>query len=95
MKSMLKTTLSVIALAATAGVASAHNYKDQLNALNNSWECEAHFDMDAPNVAGITNKGEFCVWYLNNDRKGFFRDMHWYDLAPTCLLYTSPSPRDS
>ena len=82
MKPMLKTTLSVIALATTAGFASAHDYKAQLNNLNNSWECQDHFDRgDA--VAGNIDEFEFCVWYLNSDRKGFFRDTYWYDLAPT------------
>ena len=77
---MLKTTLSVIALAATAGFASAHNYKEQLNDLNNSWECQDHYDRgDA--IAGNIDKFEFCVWYLNNDKQGFFRDLNWYDIT--------------
>ena len=80
MKSMLKTTLSVIALAATAGFASAHNYKEQLNDLNSSWECQDHYDRgDA--IAGNIDKFEFCVWYLNNDKQGFFRDLNWYDIT--------------
>ena len=82
MKTMLKTTLSVIALAATAGFASAHNYKEQLNDLNSSWECQDHFDRGDV-IAGNIDKFEFCVWYLNNNKEAFTRDLHWYSILPS------------
>ena len=86
MNNMFKTTLSTIALIAVASTSFAHspaNFKTTLKSLDTAWECENHFNKDTADVAGNINQAEFCVWYLNSDRKGFFRDMHWYDLAPT------------
>ena len=102
-----KNLLITTALVATAGSAFAHdNFKTQLDSVENSFQCQNHFERgDA--IAGNIDKFEFCVWYLNNNREGFFRDIHWYDITDSgdiiavrdynfsCLLYTSPSPRDS
>ena len=108
MKNLLTTT-ALVAVSATAVMANQDNFKVQLDNISSSFQCEAHFDKDAADVAGNINQFEFCVWYLNNNREAFFRDIHWYGLLPsgdiistmtkhtqhTCLLYTSPSPRDS
>ena len=107
MKNLLTTT-ALVAVSATAVLASNDNFKVQLDNLNGASQCQAHFDKDAADVAGNVNQFEFCVWYLNNNREAFFRDSHWYGILNTgdviatrdynfssCLLYTSPSPRDS
>ena len=78
MKNLLITT----ALVATAGMAQADNFKTQLDSVENSFQCQNHFERgDA--IAGNIDKFEFCVWYLNNNREAFFRDLHYYDLLPT------------
>ena len=79
MKNLLITT----ALVAVSGAAFADNYKVQLDNINSSFECQAHFDKDAPEVSANISHFEFCVWYLNNNREAFFRDIHWYGLLPS------------
>ena len=81
MKSM-KTLLLGTAIAAVAGIASADNYKTQLDNLNTAWECQAHFERGT-DIAGSIDEFEFCVWYLNNNREGFIRNDMFYDILPT------------
>ena len=79
----MKTLLLGTAIAAVASTSFAHdNFKTQLDNLNNSWECQDHFDRgDA--VAGNIDEFEFCVWYLNNNKEAFTRDLHWYSILPS------------
>ena len=66
MKNLLTTT-ALVAVSATAVMANQDNFKVQLDNISRSFQCEAHFDKDAADIA----------------------------TKHTCLLYTSPSPRDS
>ena len=82
MKTM-KTLLLGTAIAAVSSAAFAHdNYKTQLDNLNTAWECQDHFERGA-DIAGTIDEFEFCVWHLNNDRKGFLRNDMFYDILPT------------
>ena len=70
-------------LCGIAGSAFAHdNFKTQLDGLNSAWECQDHFDRGT-DIAGSIDEFEFCVWHLNNDRKGFIRNDMFYDILPT------------
>ena len=82
MKNLLTTT-ALVAVSATAVMANQDNFKVQLDNISSSFQCEAHFDKDAADIAGNINQFEFCVWYLNNNREAFFRDIHWYGLLPS------------
>ena len=64
-------------------MASNDNFKVQLDNIDRASQCQAHFDKDAPEVSANINHFEFCVWYLNNNREAFFRDIHWYGLLPS------------
>ena len=70
-------------LCGIAGSAFAHdNFKTQLDSLNSAWECQDHFDRGT-DIAGTIDEFEFCVWYLNSDSKGFFRNDMYYDILPS------------
>ena len=79
MKNLLTTT-ALVAVSATAVLASNDNFKVQLDNIDRASQCQAHFDKDAADVAGNVNQFEFCVWYLNNNREAFFRGIHWYGI---------------
>ena len=81
MKNLLLTT----ALVATTGAAFASNdnFATQLAGIEKASQCQNHFDKDAPEVSANINHFEFCVWYLNNNREAFFRDINWYGLLPS------------
>ena len=82
MKSM-KTLLLGTAIMAVSSAAFAHdNYKTQLDNLNSAWECQDHFDRGT-DIAGSIDEFEFCVWHLNNNRKGFLRNDMFYDILPS------------
>ena len=82
MKSM-KSLLLGTAIAAVASTSFAHtNFKTQLDNLDTAWECQAHFDRGT-DIAGSIDEFEFCVWYLNSDRKGFLRNDMVYDILPS------------
>ena len=82
MKNLLITT----ALVAVSGAAFADNYKVQLDNLNTAWECQDHFDR-GEEIAGTIDKFEFCVWHLNNDRKGFIKGNMYYDILADGSVY--------
>ena len=79
MKNLLTTT-ALVAVSATAVMASNDNFKVQLDNIDSASQCQNHFDKDAPEAAGNINQFEFCVWYLNSNREAFFRDIHWYGI---------------
>ena len=65
MKNLLTTT-ALVAVSATAVLASNDNFKVQLDNIDRASQCQVHFDKDAADVAGNVNQFEFCVWYLRN-----------------------------
>ena len=82
MKNLLTTT-ALVAVSTTAVLASNDNFKVQLDNIDNAFQCQNHFDKDGADIAGTINQFEFCVWYLNNNREAFFRDINWYGILPT------------
>ena len=78
----MKHLLLSTALIAVSSAAFADNYKVQLDNLDNAFQCQNHFER-GDEIAGTIDKFEFCVWYLNKDRKGFFRNDMFYDILPS------------
>ena len=78
----MKKLLLSTALVAVSGAAFADNYKVQLDNLDNAFQCQNHFERGGE-IAGTIDKFEFCVWYLNSNRKGFIRNDMFYDILPT------------
>ena len=78
----MKKLLLSTALVAVSGAAFADNYKIQLDNLDNAFQCQNHFER-GEEIAGSIDEFEFCVWYLNSNRKGFIRNDMFYDILPS------------